>query len=121
MALRADEKGSNSPAWSNRAGASLFAAAIPGRAPPILINLAGNAIKFYLGGEGLHPRRLEEADRDPRSSAALRGERHPWIGIPADKVGGLFPGLLGQADGSITRKFGRHRPGVGNLPSDSRR
>jgi signal transduction histidine kinase/DNA-binding response OmpR family regulator len=75
----------------------------PGRLRQILINLAGNAIKFTAQGEvAIHVGIASEAgDR-----IKLRFEvRDTGIGIPADKVGALFSAFT-QVDASTTRKFG---------------
>ena len=102
MALRADEKGLEF--------ACLVEPRVPsylrgdaGRLRQVLVNLAGNAIKFTTAGEISIRVRLEEATP---AKVRLRFEvSDTGIGIAADKIGSLFQ-AFGQADGSITRKFG---------------
>jgi signal transduction histidine kinase/CheY-like chemotaxis protein/HPt (histidine-containing phosphotransfer) domain-containing protein len=102
MALRADEKGLEFICLVEPRVPSLLRGD-PGRLRQILVNLAGNAIKFTSAGEVIIRVRLEKADE---ATARLRFEvRDTGIGIPADKIGLLFQ-AFGQTDGSITRKFG---------------
>ena len=75
----------------------------PGRLRQILINLAGNAVKFTSRGEVEVEIKLdsEEADR-----VKIRVEvRDTGIGIPADRIGLLFAPFE-QLDASTTRRFG---------------
>jgi PAS domain S-box-containing protein len=75
----------------------------PGRLRQILINLAGNAIKFTAAGEVVIEVRVEQ---EREQSVRLRFEvRDTGIGIPADKVGNLFNAFT-QVDASTTRKYG---------------
>ena len=102
LALRADEKGLEFACLLEPRVPSHLRGD-PGRLRQILINLAGNAIKFTAAGEVSIRVRLEEATD---ANVRLRFEvRNTGIGIPADKIGLLFQ-AFGQADGSITRKFG---------------
>jgi PAS domain S-box-containing protein len=75
----------------------------PGRLRQIVLNLAGNALKFTHKGEisirvRLHSR---EADRVTLRFAV----RDTGIGIPADKIGLLF-NKFSQVDASTTRQYG---------------
>ncbi len=71
----------------------------PARVRQIILNLAGNAIKFTARGEVIVTVRLE-------SSRVLRVEvRDTGVGIPAAKHGTIFESFS-QADGSTTRKYG---------------
>jgi signal transduction histidine kinase/CheY-like chemotaxis protein/HPt (histidine-containing phosphotransfer) domain-containing protein len=75
----------------------------PGRLRQILINLAGNAIKFTAAGEVVIQVHTE---RETADAVRLRFEvRDTGIGIPADRVGALFSAFT-QVDASTTRKFG---------------
>jgi PAS domain S-box-containing protein len=102
MALRADEKDLEFACLVEPQVPSLLRGDA-GRLRQILINLAGNAIKFTSAGEVSIRVRLEETTK---TQVRLRFEvRDTGIGIPADKIGLLFQ-AFGQADASITRKFG---------------
>jgi PAS domain S-box-containing protein len=75
----------------------------PGRLRQVLLNLAGNAIKFTERGEVVVCARLEEQGPD---GAVVRCEvRDTGTGIPAEVQPGLFSSFT-QADASTTRKFG---------------
>ena len=76
----------------------------PLRLGQVLLNLAGNAVKFTgEGGEVVVSVDLEERGED---AAVLRfGVRDNGIGMSAEVVGRLFQSFT-QADGSTTRKFG---------------
>jgi signal transduction histidine kinase len=75
----------------------------PGRLHQVLLNLAGNAIKFTSQGAVAMRVGLE---RETREEAVLRfSVRDTGIGIPADKLGVLFQ-TFSQVDASSTRKYG---------------
>ena len=75
----------------------------PGRLRQIIMNLAGNAIKFTSKGEVAIFAELEE-ETDNHAMLGIR-IKDTGIGIPADRIHGLFTPFV-QADGSTTRKFG---------------
>lgn len=75
----------------------------PGRLHQVLVNLAGNAVKFTAQGEVAVQVRPEMIDRNfvtLRFTIADTG-----IGIRRDRIAGLFVPFV-QGDGSTTRKFG---------------
>jgi PAS domain S-box-containing protein len=75
----------------------------PGRLRQILLNLAGNAVKFTSQGEVVVEAMLDQQESE---FVILRFEvRDTGIGIPPDKVGALFHSFT-QVDASTTRKFG---------------
>jgi CheY-like chemotaxis protein len=75
----------------------------PGRIRQVLINLAGNAVKFTSAGEVLMRAHLLERSAD---GVVIRFEVvDTGIGIAADDVPRMFD-AFSQADSSITRRFG---------------
>jgi PAS domain S-box-containing protein len=75
----------------------------PGRLRQVLLNLAGNAIKFTEHGEVEVCARVEEQDA---SAAVVHCDvRDTGAGIPADVQTRLFDSFT-QADSSTTRRFG---------------
>jgi signal transduction histidine kinase/DNA-binding response OmpR family regulator/HPt (histidine-containing phosphotransfer) domain-containing protein len=75
----------------------------PSRLRQILVNLAGNAIKFTERGEVVVRVCLEsQSDGEYRMAFAVVDT---GIGIPADKQSVIFD-AFSQADGSTTRRFG---------------
>jgi signal transduction histidine kinase/ActR/RegA family two-component response regulator len=75
----------------------------PGRLRQIILNLAGNAIKFTEQGRVLIDVQTEDVSG---SEAAFRISLHDTgIGIPVEKQKSLFEKFI-QADNSTTRKFG---------------
>jgi PAS domain S-box-containing protein len=75
----------------------------PGRLRQVLLNLAGNAIKFTERGEVVVCAHLEE--QGPGGTVVRCEVRDTGEGIPADVQPRLF-GSFTQADTSTTRKFG---------------
>ncbi len=75
----------------------------PGRLRQVLLNLAGNAIKFTDSGEVVvRVRRVSESRKEAILSFSVRDT---GIGIPAERQAELFD-LFTQADASTTRRFG---------------
>jgi signal transduction histidine kinase len=75
----------------------------PGRLRQILVNFAGNAIKFTSQGEVLVEARLL---RESVDHVVVRFEVHDTgIGIPPQRTKAIFESFT-QADGSTTRKYG---------------
>jgi PAS domain S-box-containing protein len=75
----------------------------PGRLRQVLLNLAGNAIKFTERGEVVVSACLEE--QGPAGAVVRCEVRDTGAGIPAEVQPRLF-GSFTQADASTTRKFG---------------
>ena len=101
MALKAHEKGLEFVCNIHRNVPRLFLGD-PGRLRQILINLAGNAIKFTEKGEVAIHVSLEEENR---THAVIRFDIiDTGIGIPRDRMHQLFK-PFSQIDGSSTREF----------------
>ena len=75
----------------------------PGRLRQILMNLAGNAIKFTESGEISVRAELLASDNETVQIRFL--VQDTGIGIPADRIDAIFEPFT-QADSSTTRKFG---------------
>jgi two-component system sensor histidine kinase/response regulator len=75
----------------------------PGRLRQVLVNLAGNAIKFTQHGEVLVT--IEKLSQDAAGIELHFKVKDTGIGIPPEKHGLLFK-AFSQADGSTTRKYG---------------
>ncbi|MBU0719486.1 MAG: PAS domain S-box protein, partial [Planctomycetes bacterium] len=75
----------------------------PGRLRQVLLNLAGNAIKFTEQGEAVVS--VEVEDRKGQLVTLLFSVRDTGIGIAKDRQEGIFDSFV-QADGTITRKYG---------------
>jgi len=76
-----------------------------GRLRQILINVAGNAIKFTSRGEVLVTVRTVEADADAGSCLLSFTVKDSGIGIPSDKLEAIFNSFE-QGDLSTTMSFG---------------
>lgn len=75
----------------------------PTRIRQILINLAGNALKFTKqGGVSI---RVEQAVNESGAPCCLFSVRDTGIGIPKEKADAIFESFA-QADSSTTREFG---------------
>jgi len=102
MALKAHEKGLEF-ICAAAPDVPAFLRGDPGRLRQVLINLAGNAVKFTHQGEIAVRASLEsETGKEVRLRFSVRDK---GIGIPADKLDGLFEQFT-QVDASTTRKYG---------------
>ena len=75
----------------------------PGRIRQVVMNLAGNAVKFTSEGHVLIDVSCERPNED--SASVTIAVRDTGIGIPEEKVGLLFQ-EFSQADASTTRQYG---------------
>ncbi|MFL9828021.1 ATP-binding protein [Rhodoplanes sp. SY1] len=76
----------------------------PGRIRQVLLNLAGNALKFTAAG-GEVALSLGCATRDATTARLEWSVRDTGIGIASERIGTLFSDYV-QADSSINRRFG---------------
>jgi len=111
LALRAHDKGLGL-AWHVTPDVPDALVGDPGRLRQVLVNLAGNAVKFTERGEvvvsvEIADCRLQIADSNLQSAICNLqfSVRDTGVGIPADKLGLIFQPFT-QADGSTTRKYG---------------
>ncbi len=102
MAWRADEKGLYFACVADPAVPAMVRGD-PGRLRQILINLAGNAVKFTEQGEIVI--RVRPVSHTPGQVCLQFSVRDSGIGIPADKIPRLFA-KFSQVDSSTTRLYG---------------
>ncbi|MEJ7638912.1 MAG: response regulator, partial [Singulisphaera sp.] len=102
LGLRADEKGLEL-AVRVQAEVPEFIGGDPARLRQILLNLAGNAIKFTDRGEVVVEVKVEPSDRDDVQLHVVVSDT--GIGIPEEEQGRIFAPFE-QADGGTTRKYG---------------
>jgi len=102
LAPRAEEK-QLELVLSYAAGAPRLLVGDAGRIRQILLNLAGNAVKFTETGHVLV--RIEPAGLSPTQAALKVTVEDTGVGIPADKQHALFE-KFSQLDPSTTRRFG---------------
>jgi len=102
LAPRAEQKGIEL-ACLVEYGVPLFLKGDPTRLRQILVNLAGNAVKFTEKGEVvIRASLVEEGDREAKIHFSVKDT---GIGIPPEKHHLLFQSFT-QVDGSSTRRFG---------------
>ncbi len=75
----------------------------PNRLRQVLVNLAGNAVKFTEHGEVAVAVSLEASKEDEATLVFTVSDT--GIGIPADRISSMFDSFT-QADGATTRKYG---------------
>ena len=102
LAMRAQEKGLEL-AWSLYPGAPEWVFGDPTRLRQVLVNLAGNAIKFTRAGSVTV--RVERGDLSGREDRLTFSVSDTGIGIPPEKHRAIFESFS-QADSSTTREFG---------------
>jgi PAS domain S-box-containing protein len=89
----------------------------PHRLRQILINLVGNAVKFTERGEIFVRVALCAGEAGNEDHVLLHiSVADTGVGIPAGKQKTIFE-AFSQADGSMARKYGRHRTGSDDLPA----
>ncbi|MCA9054750.1 MAG: response regulator [Planctomycetaceae bacterium] len=105
LGLRAHKKGIEL-AWEVAADVPEAVSGDAVRFRQILVNLAGNAVKFTDEGEiVVSVDRSETPPRDPEGVVLHVCVRDTGIGIPADRLQAVFE-QFEQADSSTTRKYG---------------
>ena len=77
----------------------------PGRLRQVLLNLIGNAIKFTETGEVTLVVRQSDTSANAGACQLHISVMDTGIGIPAEKQASIFD-AFGQADASVTRRFG---------------
>jgi two-component system, sensor histidine kinase and response regulator len=77
----------------------------PLRLGQILINLAGNSVKFTQTGQVMITVALEKSDCGPDKTVLKFSVSDSGIGLTDEQIDGLFHAFK-QADGSTTRKYG---------------
>ncbi|MGE0432501.1 MAG: response regulator [Planctomycetota bacterium] len=77
----------------------------PGRLRQVLVNLAGNAIKFTESGEVVVQVAQVASNSDASATALMFSVRDTGPGIAADKLEQIFESFS-QADASVTRRHG---------------
>jgi two-component system, sensor histidine kinase and response regulator len=102
LAMRAQEKGLEL-AWSLYPGAPEWVFGDPTRLRQVLVNLAGNAIKFTRAGSVTV--RVERGNLSGREERLTFSVSDTGIGIPPEKHRAIFESFS-QADSSTTREFG---------------
>jgi two-component system sensor histidine kinase/response regulator len=75
----------------------------PGRLRQIIVNLAGNAVKFTATGEVTI--RIEQESIDEQAVVVRFSVSDSGIGIPAERIDAIFDPFM-QVDSSTTRKYG---------------
>jgi signal transduction histidine kinase/HPt (histidine-containing phosphotransfer) domain-containing protein len=106
LALRASKRGLD-VSLSIDESVPEYVVSDPGRLRQIIVNLAGNAIKFSHQGAvtvevGIAPHITREPTRDIALAVSVKDQ---GIGIPAEKQDHIFEAFL-QADTSTTRRYG---------------
>ncbi|MGA2418754.1 MAG: response regulator [Candidatus Acidiferrum sp.] len=102
LAMRAQEKGLEL-VWSLYPGAPEWVYGDPTRLRQVLVNLAGNAVKFTR--EGSVTVRVEQGNLSGSGERLAFAVTDTGIGIPPEKHRAIFESFS-QADSSTTREFG---------------
>ncbi len=102
LAARAHEQGLEMPILMER-GAPEWVGGDPSRFRQVLLNLAGNAVKFTQAGEVCI--RVEVVEESAESVTVRTSVSDTGIGIPPDRIASLFSPFT-QLDASTTRRYG---------------